>query len=329
MNFSLTEIELSVPSLTMIQILSEVKFVGFYFAAHWSPPARLFKKMLISAYNSINSPKKILEIVFVSFDRDDESFEAYSDDMPWIKVPFKNSQQRISIAHHFQIENPFKLIVLTQNLKILSKTGIEELKEKGTQCIDWWEIISENVKNFTSSPFCEKGHSMTYIDALEKIRCAFCRGEIIKGWNCAECALSVCQICEEWFSNSVPAPSILCLRSHPMRRSQKLNEYYLKKFLNDKYTCRTCNLFPTGTSLHCFSCLFDMCEKCEKVVESQPSGKCSEGHSLSWVHDLCMKIEEKYKRCQFRCEKCKESYLGGGAFACLNCEFYVCLGCIN
>ena len=329
MNLQITELELADSSLKMIEILSQVKFLAFYFAAHWAPPARNFLPKLISAYNSINSSQKVFEVVFVSFDRDEDSFEAYSEEMPWPKVPYKNSEARIKVAHSFQLDNPFKLVIISPNLKILSKSGIEELKEKGTQCVDWWDIISENVKNFSSSPFCEKGHSMNYVNAFEKIRCGFCRGEIVKGWSCPECALSVCQICQEWFSNSLADTSILCLRSHRMRRSQKLNEYYLKKFLNEEYTCRTCNTFPKGTGLHCYSCIFDMCENCMKTVETQPTGKCSNGHSLSWTHDLCVKNEEKYNRCEFRCEKCRESYLGGGGFACMPCEFYLCLRCIK
>ena len=329
MSLDLLSLDLSCKPISLSSICEEYKFVGFYFAAHWAPPARNFLPKLISAYKSINSSEKLLQIVFVSFDRDEESFEAYSEEMPWPSVPYKNAEHRVKCAHYFLLENPFRLVIINSNLKVISKNGIEELKEKGTQSTDWWELISENVKNFSVSPSCDKGHSMNYVSAFEKIRCGFCKAEIVKGWNCVECSLSVCQLCEESFSNSVlaEAENLMCLRSHRMRRSTGLNDYYQKKFLNARYSCRTCNLFPDGTGLHCYSCLFDICYACEKIIESPPTVKCSQNHLMAWTHDVCVKIEQKYKRCEFRCEKCNESFMGGGSFSCTICEYYLCLRC--
>jgi hypothetical protein len=325
----LLTLDLSCKPSTLSTICQEYKFIGFYFAAHWAPPARNFLPKLISAYKSLNSGSKQLQIIFVSFDRDEESFEAYSEEMPWPSVPYKNIEHRVKLAHYFQLENTFNLVVINSNLKLISKNGVNELREKGMSSVELWEVISDNVKNFSVSPSCEKGHLMSYVNVFEKIRCCFCKNEIIKGWTCQECSVSVCQTCQESFSNSILAEKeeLMCFRSHRLRRSTNLNAYYQKKFLNSQYSCRTCNLFPDGTGLHCYSCLFDICYLCEQILSSKPSVKCPQSHSMIWAHDLCAQIEEKYKRCEFRCEKCHESFLGGGAFSCSSCEFYICLRC--
>ncbi|OMJ66843.1 hypothetical protein SteCoe_36173 [Stentor coeruleus] len=307
--------------------------IGFYFAAHWFPAARNFLPKLTAAYTAINTPQKRLEIVFVSFDRNEDTFEAYSVDMPWLSVPFKNEILRVNLAQKFQITDTFRLVITTPTLQVISPNAIDDIKTKATQAYDYWESISSNVKGFADSPYCEKNHIMTYIDVSTKSKCVYCRYEVIKGWTCLECKISTCMICQEYYSNSTidEAYKIMCFKSHNMRKVIKINDYYMSRFLNSKYTCRTCNQTPDdGTGLHCFLCIFDMCFNCSKsVCEDKYLAHCPNGHEVLWVYELCAKILEKYERFNFRCETCGESYMGGGAFACLSCEYYVCVPCVK
>merc|ERR1712072_319734 len=60
------------------------KHLGLYFSASWCPPCKNFTPKLIETYNKIKSSKpNDFEIVFVSSDRDQSSFNEYYEKMPW------------------------------------------------------------------------------------------------------------------------------------------------------------------------------------------------------------------------------------------------------
>ena len=68
----------------------EGKVVGLYFSAHWCPPCRGFTPKLTEWYTKLTTGalKDKLEIVFVSSDRDEESFDKYFAEMPWLALPY-------------------------------------------------------------------------------------------------------------------------------------------------------------------------------------------------------------------------------------------------
>ena len=310
----------------------EISLIGFYFSAHWCPPSRMFTPKLISAYNMINKTSKKLEIIFVSFDRDIESWEEYSETMPWLFIPYTNKEIKIKLAKFFQIQDTFRLIILTNLNVIITTNGIDDLKSQGVNCIDSWQQISSRVSHMHSPAVCENGHLMNFMNAPTNVSCKICNCDLLNGWNCSECNTFTCQSCQEWINGStlVKEDKLLCLKSHKLRKTENINEYYLKRFLTDKYTCRTCNSYPTGRGYHCRACIFDICEECGEIIVSyDPKEKCINGHPLVWSHDLCTKIQEKYHMCNFRCEPCQESFMGGGGYACFQCEHYHCVRCIS
>ena len=69
--------------------------MGIYFSAHWCPPCRGFTPKLVEWYNEQASDK--LEIVFVSSDRDQSSFDGYYGEMPWACVPFDERELKVGI----------------------------------------------------------------------------------------------------------------------------------------------------------------------------------------------------------------------------------------
>jgi len=69
-----------------IEELKQNKVIGLYFSAHWCPPCRGFTPVLIEAYKE-HLKAKGLEIIFVSSDRDQASFNNYFGEMPWLAIP--------------------------------------------------------------------------------------------------------------------------------------------------------------------------------------------------------------------------------------------------
>ena len=73
--------------------------VGLYFSAHWCPPCRAFTPKLADWYNKLKGGEigEKFEIVFLSSDRDEKSFNEYFGEMPWHAVSYNNRDIKVSI----------------------------------------------------------------------------------------------------------------------------------------------------------------------------------------------------------------------------------------
>ena len=75
----------------------EGKVLGLYFSAHWCPPCRGFTPKLAEWYTKLTTGplKDKFEIVFVSSDRDEDSFDSYFDEMPWLALPYSAREHKV------------------------------------------------------------------------------------------------------------------------------------------------------------------------------------------------------------------------------------------
>lgn len=107
------------------------KIVAIYFSGHWCPPCRHFTPVLAEAYGEL-SPKGF-EVVFVSSDRDEESFAEYLDEMPWLAVPFSDVAARRRIKELFNVRGIPHLVVLDGSTgEVLTAEGVGIVREYGT-----------------------------------------------------------------------------------------------------------------------------------------------------------------------------------------------------
>ncbi|KAH7524247.1 hypothetical protein FEM48_Zijuj06G0099100 [Ziziphus jujuba var. spinosa] len=73
------------------------KTVCLFFSANWCRPCKTFTPQLIQLYEALRVRGKELEIIFISFDKDDNKFQEYFKSMPWLAVPFDiNLHKRLS-----------------------------------------------------------------------------------------------------------------------------------------------------------------------------------------------------------------------------------------
>jgi thiol-disulfide isomerase/thioredoxin len=108
--YSLEKILLSVPYLldpkreeqiqTKTLLQDDIKSLGFYFSAHWCQPCRLFTPELAELYQEVQKSSQPFHIIFISSDANEDSFNEYRSEMPWLAVPFNSTAV---IKKYFQV----------------------------------------------------------------------------------------------------------------------------------------------------------------------------------------------------------------------------------
>ena len=92
--------------------LAGKKAVGLYFSAHWCPPCKMFTPQLAKQYEA-HYKAKGLEIVYVSSDRNQGSFDGYFGEMPWLAVPFGGTEElRQKLGSRFKVRGIPTLVII-------------------------------------------------------------------------------------------------------------------------------------------------------------------------------------------------------------------------
>lgn len=98
------------------------KTFALYFSAHWCPPCRAFTPKLAEWYSkSLNA--KGLEIVFISSDRDEKSFQEYFGEMPWLALDFKDRKRKEELSAIFGIKGIPSLVIVGPQGETITTNG--------------------------------------------------------------------------------------------------------------------------------------------------------------------------------------------------------------
>ncbi|KAH6805225.1 DC1 domain-containing protein [Perilla frutescens var. frutescens] len=104
------------------------KKVGLYFSASWCGPCQRFTPNLVEVYNELQKHNNF-EIVFVSGDEDDKSFDEYFSKMPWHAIPFSDSVTREKLDALFTVSGIPHLVILNEDGEVLTREGVEVIQE--------------------------------------------------------------------------------------------------------------------------------------------------------------------------------------------------------
>ncbi|KGN52626.1 probable nucleoredoxin 1 [Cucumis sativus] len=118
------------------------KIVGLYFSASWCPPCHRFTPIFAGVYEELAS-KGDFEVVFVSSDNDEESFKDYFSKMPWLAIPFSDSDTNQRLNELFKVRGIPHLVVLDANGKVLTNDGVRLVSEYG---VNAYPFTSEQIK---------------------------------------------------------------------------------------------------------------------------------------------------------------------------------------
>lgn len=131
--FSKDGVEVKVDDLAA---LGEDAVVGLYFSAHWCPPCRGFTPLLAKCYKELKEAGKKFEIVFVSSDRDEESFKEYMSEMPWVALPLSEKNLKEDLNGIFEIRGIPTLVLLKPDGTLLTANGREAVS-CGSEFFPW------------------------------------------------------------------------------------------------------------------------------------------------------------------------------------------------
>ncbi|KAL7261119.1 hypothetical protein ACSBR1_006711 [Camellia fascicularis] len=106
------------------------KNILLYFSAQWFPPCQAFHPKLIAIYHEIKAKDKAFEVIFISIDRDQSSFDDFFSSMPWLVLPFGDERNEF-LRRRFKIRGipavvaigPYGRTLTTQARQLLQAHG--------------------------------------------------------------------------------------------------------------------------------------------------------------------------------------------------------------
>ena len=116
----------------------ETKLLMYYFSMHNCPPCREFTPLLAELYNDHNQDAKVMEVVFLSGDQDQNKYNEYFGEMPWLALPFKDARVKPA-AKHFQVRGLPRLIVLNAKTGApVNDNAVQIVTEQGPVILEEW-----------------------------------------------------------------------------------------------------------------------------------------------------------------------------------------------
>ena len=117
--------------------------IGIYFSAHWCPPCRGFTPVLAEFYDQLKEGNpEYLEIIFVSSDSDDASFEEYYQTMPWTSIPYSESSVIQALGSKYGVRGiPTFIILDADDGSIKDKDGrstVASAKGDNSKAVKKW-----------------------------------------------------------------------------------------------------------------------------------------------------------------------------------------------
>ena len=110
--------------------------MGIYFSAHWCPPCLKLTPKLAQLYKDIAATGKKFVIVFVSSDKDYESFLRHFRQMPWVALDYKEKDLQNMLGEAFRVERIPTLVLVDPKTGKFTTRG-EEIAALGAAAFPW------------------------------------------------------------------------------------------------------------------------------------------------------------------------------------------------
>lgn len=130
------------------------KNILLYFSAHWCPPCRTFLPKLIDVYNKIKENDEAFEVIFISSDMDQASFDDYFSSMPWLALPFEDRKKKRSLNLVCKVSVIPTLIALGPTGRTLTTEAMDLVMIHGAEA---YPFTQEHIKEMSQVRGGSKG----------------------------------------------------------------------------------------------------------------------------------------------------------------------------
>lgn len=118
------------------------KNILLYFSAQWCPPCRAFLPKLIEAYHEIKAKDNAFEVIFISSDRDQSTFDEFYAGMPWLALPFGDERNAI-LQRKFKVKGIPAAIAIGPSGRTVTNEARKHLTAHGA---DAYPFTEEHLK---------------------------------------------------------------------------------------------------------------------------------------------------------------------------------------
>ncbi|KAJ6981406.1 nucleoredoxin 1 [Populus alba x Populus x berolinensis] len=114
------------------------KNILLYFSAQWCPPCRAFLPKLIEAYHTIKGKGNAFEVIFISSDSDQSTFDEFYSEMPWLALPFGDERKQI-LSRKFKIKGIPAAVAIGPSGRTITKEARMHLTAYGADAFPFTE----------------------------------------------------------------------------------------------------------------------------------------------------------------------------------------------
>lgn len=136
------------------------KKIGLYFSASWCGPCRSFTPELVNIYNELSS-KGDFEIIFISSDFENESFDEYFSKMPWLAIPYADYETHKNLKSLFDVDGIPHLTILDEQGNVATDDGTAVIADYGA---DAYPFTPERIQELKKQEEeAKKNQSLKYL----------------------------------------------------------------------------------------------------------------------------------------------------------------------
>lgn len=121
------------------------KKICLFFSANWCRPCKSFTPLLLQLFDTLRKKRQELEIIFISFDHDEQEFNDYYKCMPWLAVPFNSNLHR-KLSEKYHVDRIPSLIPLNPDGVSVEDDSIDLVEDYGAEAYPFTALRREQLK---------------------------------------------------------------------------------------------------------------------------------------------------------------------------------------
>ena len=159
------------------------KNILLYFSAQWCSPCRAFVPKLTDAYHKIKAKDSGFEVIFISSDKDQTSFDDFFSEMPWLALPF-GDERKESLSKMFKVQGIPKVVAIGPTGRTITTQARDLVADHGA---DAYPFTDERLQEIEAQYEMAKGWPDKLSHALhEEHELALTQHQIYKCDGCDE-----------------------------------------------------------------------------------------------------------------------------------------------